>query len=174
MTGRFLYLAYTAPHWPLHARKRDIDKYRGRYMDGGWDKVSRDRYKRMLDMGLIKKEWGKAPRDARAWDDLSDEKKVELDLRMAIYAAQIDSVDQNIGRLITSLKKMDRFDNTIIFFLSDNGGCAEGGELGGGAKEDLESDRGYMLSYGRAWANASNHRSAVTNIMCTRAAWPRR
>ena len=152
----FLYLAYTAPHWPLHARKRDIDKYRGKYMDGGWDKVSRDRYQRMLDMGLIKKEWGKTPRDARAWTELSDEKKTELDLRMAIYAAQIDSVDQNIGRLIASLKKMGRFDNTLIFFLSDNGGCAEGGELGGGAKEDLESDRGYMLSYGRAWANASN------------------
>ena len=152
----FLYLAYTAPHWPLHARKRDIDKYRGNYMDGGWDKVIRDRYQRMLDMGLIKKEWGKTPRDARAWTELSDEKKTELDLRMAIYAAQIDSVDQNIGRLIASLKKMGRFDNTLIFFLSDNGGCAEGGELGGGAKEDLESDRGYMLSYGRAWANASN------------------
>ena len=73
---------------------------------------------------------------------------------MAIYAAQIDSVDQNIGRLITSLKKMDRFDNDH-FFLSDNGGCAEGGELGGGAKED-PSDQGYMLSYGRAWANASS------------------
>ena len=152
----FLYLAYTAPHWPLHARKRDIDKYRGRYMEGGWDKVSRDRYKRMLDMGLIRKEWGKAPRDARGWDELSKEKKVELDLRMAIYSAQVDSVDQNVGRLIASLKKMERLGNTIIFFLSDNGGCAEGGELGGGAKEDLESDRGFMLSYGRAWANASN------------------
>ena len=65
----FLYLAYTAPHWPLHARKRDIDKYRSKYMDGGWDKVSRDRYQRMLDMGLIKKEWGKTPRDARFFLD---------------------------------------------------------------------------------------------------------
>jgi len=151
----FLYLSYTAPHWPLHAKKEDIDKYRGKYMKG-WDKIREERYGRMVDMGIVKEDWDLCPRDARAWDELDADKKKEMDLRMAIYAAQIDCVDQNIGRLLKTLNKLGILENTLIMFLSDNGGCAEGGELGGGDANDLETARGFMLSYGRAWANASN------------------
>ncbi len=151
----FLYLAFNAPHWPLHAKKKDIDKYRGKYSEG-WDVLRASRLKRMIDLGIIDKDWALSGRDARAWDELDEAKKTELDLRMAIYAAQIDCMDQNIGRLVAALKTLGKLDNTLILFLSDNGGCAEGGELGGGKAEDLESDRGWVLSYGRAWANASN------------------
>jgi len=151
----FLYLAYTAPHWPLHARKEDMEKYRGRYMVG-WDKIRAARYKRMVDMGFVKKEWELSARDARALEQLSEEKKKEMDFRMSIYAAQVDRMDQGIGRVVKMLKDMGELDNTLILFLSDNGGCAEGGELGGGKAEDLGSDRGFLLSYGQAWANASN------------------
>jgi arylsulfatase len=151
----FLYLAYTSPHWPLHAPAEDVNKYRGKYMKG-WEKLRAERLTRMIKMGLIDPDWELAPQDSRDWESLSEEKKTELDLRMSIYAAQIDRMDQNIGRVISTLESTNQLDNTIIIFLSDNGGCAEGGELGGGKKEDLESDRGWVLSYGRAWANASN------------------
>ena len=151
----FLYLAYTAPHWPLHAKKKDIDKYRGKYMKG-WDKLREERHQRMIDMGIVKKEWPLSPRDARAWEKLNEEKKKEMDLRMAIYAAQVDCMDQNVGRLLRTLEDLGKLDNTLIMFLSDNGGCAEVGELGGGKASNLEKDRGEGCTYGRAWANASN------------------
>lgn len=152
----FLYLAYTAPHWPLHAKKKDIDKYRGKYMKG-WDQLRKERYQRMIDMNIIDHKCGLASRDARLWKSLSEEKKREMDLRMAIYAAQIDCVDQNIGRLLKNLEELDELDNTLIMFLSDNGGCAEGGELGGGEASNLETTKGGLfLSYGRAWAHLSN------------------
>ncbi len=151
----FLYLAYTSPHWPLHALPEDINKYRNRYLIG-WNKLREERLKRMKEIGVISQNVKLSPQDSRDWDSLSDEKKKEMDLRMAIYAAQIDRMDQNIGRLINAVRESGELNNTMILFLSDNGACAEGGELGGGRKEDLESDRGWVLSYGRAWANASN------------------
>ncbi|MHC4253950.1 MAG: arylsulfatase, partial [Planctomycetota bacterium] len=120
----FLYIAYNAPHYPLQAWPEDINKYRGRYMKG-WDRLREERYARQLEMGLIRREWKLTPRDkdVRAWDSLSDrEKKVE-DLTMAVYAAMIDRVDQNIGRLEAKLKAMGFAENTLLLFLSDNGGC---------------------------------------------------
>lgn len=151
----FLYLAYTAPHWPLHAFKEDIDKYRGKYMNG-WAPIRKERFERMKEMGLIEQDWALSAQDAREWDSLSDEKKTEMDLRRAIYSGQIDRMDQNIGRLVAHLKTKNELDNTLIIFLNDNGACAEGGMLGGGSKEILETKEGYWLSYGKAWANASN------------------
>ncbi|WP_299556360.1 arylsulfatase [Seonamhaeicola sp.] len=152
----FLYLAYNAPHWPLQAPKEDIDKYRGKYMEG-WEKLRARRYERMKTMGLIDASWGLSEGDGIvAWDSLSDVKKKEMDLRMAIYAAMIDRMDQNIGRLVDHLKVKGLYDNTIIMFLNDNGACAEGGMLGWGKPELLETKEGYYLSYGKAWANASN------------------
>ncbi|MCH8240419.1 MAG: sulfatase-like hydrolase/transferase, partial [Proteobacteria bacterium] len=100
--------------------------------------------------------WQLTPRDARAWDDVKPAKQTELDFRMAIYAAQIDRMDQGIGRIVQALKRRGLFDNTLILFLADNGGCAEGGEFGGGPANFLGTKQGYMLSYGRGWANASN------------------
>jgi arylsulfatase len=151
----FLYLAYTSPHWPLHARKEDIDKYRNRYLNG-WEMAREERLKTMKNIEMINENIELSPHDSREWDSITVDKKQEMDLRMSIYAAQIDRMDQNIGRLMEVIRNLGELDNTLILFLSDNGGCAEGGELGGGRKEDLESDRGWVLSYGRAWANVSN------------------
>ena len=151
----FLYLAYNAPHWPLHAPKEDIDKYRGRYKDG-WQPIREERYKRMIDLGIIDSTWELSLQDSKEWDSLSDEQKAEMELRREIYAAQVDRMDQNIGRLVSYLEQHGLIDNTIIVFIDDNGACAEGGELGGGPASQLETREGYFLSYGKSWANASN------------------
>ena len=151
----FLYLSYTAPHWPIQAPKEDIDKYRGRYMKG-WSQLRSERHERMINMGLIDKSWPLTPLDAREWDSLSEEKKVEMDLRMAIYAAMIDRMDQNIGKVISYLEAEEILENTLIIFLNDNGASAEYHELGTGPASQLETKEGLLLTYGRAWANLSN------------------
>jgi len=151
----FLYLAYNAPHWPLQAPKEDIDKYRGKYM-GGWENLRLQRYESMKDMGIIDPSWNLSHDDIVSWNSLDEKKKQEMDLRMAIYAAMVDRMDQNIGRLVSALKAKNLYDNTIIMFLNDNGACAEFDELGSGPKEQLETKEGYALTYGKAWANASN------------------
>ena len=159
----FLYLAYTAPHWPHQAHEEDIDKYRGNYK-AGWDELRQQRYKRQLELGLFETNHSLSPRDARVpdWESLTPKKKKEMDLRMAVYAAMIDRIDQNIGKLKKSLKKQAKFDNTLILFLSDNGACAEGPVLGGALKgggnimdpkkRNLQSSN----NYGAAWANVSS------------------
>jgi arylsulfatase len=151
----FLYLAYNAPHWPLQAPKEDIDKYRGKYM-GGWENLRLQRYESMKDMGIIDSSWNLSHDAIVSWNSLDEKKKQEMDLRMAIYAAMVDRMDQNIGRLVADLKAKNLYDNTIIIFLNDNGACAEFDELGSGPKELLETKEGYALTYGKAWANVSN------------------
>lgn len=151
----FLYLAYTAPHWPLQASKEVIDKYRDKYHEG-WGVMRQERYEKMIEMGLVDPSWPLGPPDALSWDTLHHEKQAEMMLRRAIYAAQVDQMDQNIGRLVEYLKENGLFDNTLIIFINDNGACAEGGMLGGGKKEELETKEGYFLTYGQGWANASN------------------
>jgi arylsulfatase len=148
----FLYTAFTSPHWPLHALKEDIDRYRGKYREG-WEVMRRKRHERMKELGIVDPSWKTPPSDAPAWDKVPEDKKDELDLRMAIYAAQVDRMDQGIGKIVEALRKTGQLDNTLILFLSDNGGCAEviergtGGELGG---PDSYS------SYGQGWAWLSN------------------
>jgi len=119
----FLYLAYTAPHYPLHAWPEDIAKYQGKYMVG-WDKLREERYQRMERMGLIDDTWGFPQRDPEvaSWEDI--ENKEEWDLKMAVYAAMIDRMDQNIGRVLSKVHEMGEEDNTLIIFLSDNGGAS--------------------------------------------------
>lgn len=156
----FLYLAYNAPHWPLQAPEAYVQKYRGKYLEG-WDAARERRYARMIENGIIAPEHcALSPRDpdVRDWDTLDDKQKDELDLRMATYAAQVDCMDHNVGRLITFLKERKQLDNTLILFLSDNGGCAEGGELGhGDPKKINQADLSTLfLSYGKCWANVSN------------------
>lgn len=154
----FLYLAYTAPHWPLQAHEEDIDKYRGKYKIG-WDELRKQRFARQKKTGLISADTRLSPRDKSvpAWDSLSAEKQKEMALKMAIYAAMIDRVDQNIGNLVNWLKDHQQYENTLILFLSDNGGCAEGGKLGRGEFLDIEKrNQETANSYGTAWANASN------------------
>jgi arylsulfatase len=151
----FLYLAYTAPHWPLHARPDDIARYKGKYLIG-WDKLREQRRRKLVELGLIDGSLPLTPRDPRArdWSALSDAEKEERDLRMAAYAAQIDRMDAGIGRVIAKLKETGAFQNTLILFLSDNGGCAEA--INRGTAGVPPGGKESFMSYGLAWANASN------------------
>jgi arylsulfatase A-like enzyme len=120
----FIYVTYTAAHWPMHALPQDIAKYKGRY-DEGWDVLRKERYDRMVRMGLIDPRWAMSPRDkgVPAWED--EEMKEWQTSRMEVYAAMIDNMDQGIGRIVQALKDQGQLDNTLILFLQDNGGCAE-------------------------------------------------
>ena len=155
----FLYLAYNAPHWPLQARTEDLERYEGKYL-AGWEEVSRGRLMRQRAMGLVRPEWQPAPHEGPAWDSLEDEQRRILDLRMAAYAGCIAAVDRNVGKLVDRLEALEELDNTVIFFLSDNGACAEGGVLGSGSEESIRnplSTRGTAgPRCGRAWANVSS------------------
>jgi arylsulfatase A-like enzyme len=147
-----LYLPYTAPHYPLHAWPEDIAKYRGKYKIG-WDKIREQRFKRMNEMGIIGPNHKLTPRASKAWDDLTDEQKDAEDLKMAVYAAMIDRVDQNLGRLFDKVKELDEWDNTLIMFLTDNGACPEQPNTTPNIPPGpVESYR--TVSVG--WANASN------------------
>ena len=147
-----LYLPYTAPHYPLHAWPEDIAKYRGKYKVG-WDEIRKQRFKRMNDMGIIGPNHKLTPRASKAWDDLTDEQKDAEDLKMAVYAAMIDRVDHNLGRLFTKVKELGEWDNTLIMFLTDNGACPEQPnttpDIPPGPVESYRT-----VSVG--WANASN------------------
>ena len=159
----FLYLAYTAPHWPLHAKQEDIDKYLGKYMSG-WDVLRKERYERMIEMGLIDASWGLSERDAQVtpWEELDAEQKERMDLLMSIYAAQVDCMDRGIGEVLAQLEAMGEKDNTIVMFLSDNGGSEETGAFGRdfwGNFWDGDARPGSgdsYHSYGGSWANLSN------------------
>ena len=169
----FCYVAYTAPHWPLHALPEDIAKYQGRY-DRGWDALRADRHERMKRLGIVEAGWALTPRDAGvpAWEDA--EHKAWQVRRMEVYAAQIDRMDQGIGLIVEALKQTRQLENTLVLFLADNGGCAE--ELSGkwrglfipertpdGRPVQRGNDPKVMpgpedtyQSYGLPWANASN------------------
>ncbi|MGC6564100.1 MAG: arylsulfatase [Akkermansiaceae bacterium] len=154
----FLYLAYTAPHWPLQAFEDDIARYRNKYKIG-WDKLREQRYAKQIELGLIKPGWKLSPRPPKvpAWDSLDEKKRDEMDLKMAVYAAMVDRVDQNIGKLTGFLKNKKLFDNTLILFLSDNGACHEGGIFGRGEFRNIEKRNLQRAnSYGEAWANAGS------------------
>jgi arylsulfatase len=120
----FLYLSYTAPHWPLHAREEDIAKYEGAYRKG-WDYIRTARHESAKGKKLLDRRWPISPRDedAPAWADVAG-KDWEA-MKMAVYAAQVDRMDRNIGRVMEHLRSSGLEDNTLVLFLSDNGGCAE-------------------------------------------------
>lgn len=174
----FQYVAYTAPHWPLHAKPEDIEKYGGRF-DAGWDRLREERHGRMRAMGIIGDEAGLSERDPTQplWDDAPD-KDWEA-LRMQVYAAQIDCMDQGIGRIIDYLRDSGQLDNTLVLFLADNGGCHEvisenwGKRIATGLSGHTHTRDGRPVrygnepdilpgpedtysSYGVAWANLSN------------------
>ena len=123
-TPFFGYVAYTAPHWPLHALPEDIARYTGRY-NIGWDSLRLERLRRMQQMNVIDADWSLSERDEQvpAWSD-AEEKDWQA-RRMEVYAAQIDRMDQGIGRIVRVLEERGVLENTLIFFLADNGGCAE-------------------------------------------------
>ena len=150
----FLYLAYTAPHWPLHALPDDIARHRGKYRDG-FQKIRAARFDRQLAAGLFPAGLTLAPREAVAdWDKLGDAQRDEWDLRMAIYAAQMESMDRGIGRLLQALRDAGADQNTLIMFMSDNGGCHE--QIDRGKPGAVLGTRDSYTSYRRAWSEVSN------------------
>jgi len=159
----FMYLAYTAPHWPLHALEEDIDLFKGKYM-AGWDKLRAERFERMREMGIINQEWELSERteDIPAWDELTQEQKERMDQLMAIYAAMIHRLDIGIGDVMKQVEAMGELENTVVMFLSDNGGSGEYDVFGTdfwGNFWDGEAAPGSVDSFhtlGSAWANLNN------------------
>ena len=173
----FHYLAYIAPHFPLHALPEDIAKYRDSYLEG-WEKVRDSRFKRMTEMGIIDTELSKLEVDVGPpydfpdafeilgagevnrplpWDDLTEEQRRFQATKMAIHAAMVDRMDHEIGRVVEQLKAMGQFENTIIFFASDNGASAEIMVRHGG--HDPQASPGSEASYlclGPGFSSASN------------------
>ncbi|MDB6059755.1 MAG: hypothetical protein JWO95_3599 [Verrucomicrobiales bacterium] len=146
----FLYLAYTAPHWPLHARAETISRYRGHYKNIGWDKLRQQRYDRLVKAGIIDSRWPLAPRAPRvpAWDKASREQQDHWDETMAVYAAQIEELDTGIGLVLKTLNDIRAETNTLVLFLSDNGGAAENPSrsLPGSVLGTRESYEGYGIN----------------------------
>ena len=128
----FMYVSFTAAHWPMHALEKDIAKYKGKY-DVGYDAIRSSRYERMIDLGLIDRS------NTENWpidDKWKEEQHWEWDKRnMEVYAAMVDNMDQGIGRIVQSLKDTGQFENTLICFFQDNGGCAESYGRGGNGRE---------------------------------------
>ncbi|MGN0188852.1 MAG: sulfatase-like hydrolase/transferase, partial [Candidatus Cryptobacteroides sp.] len=154
----FLYIAYNAPHWPLQAKEEDIAKFYDTYRKKGWDNIRQDRHDKMVRLGIIDENTGFAEWENRRWDELTEKEKDNTAYRMAVYAAQVYAMDYNVGKLTEYLKKTGKIDNTLIFFMSDNGACAEPhNELGGGKQKDINNPAvsGHP-SYGKAWAQVSN------------------
>ncbi len=151
----FLYLAYTAPHWPLHAPADDIGRHRGNYRMG-WDSLRRQRYEKMISMGIIDRSCPLSVRDtdAPAWDSLTQAEKGAWDLRMAIYAAQVEIMDRGIGEVLNELDTRGMTRNTLVLFLSDNGASAEPIDRGDRDAEPGSAES--FMAYGLPWANASN------------------
>lgn len=169
----FLYLAHHAPHWPMHAHEEDIARYDGVY-GKGWDAIRTARHEEMLSRGVLQHRWPISARDpdAPAWADARHHDWEAA--RMAVYAAMIDRLDQSIGRLLAALKRLGQLDDTMIMFLSDNGGCAEFMAEDGWAKfyPDRHNDGRKIelgnrpslrpggpltfMSYDLPWANVSN------------------
>jgi len=152
----FLYIAHIAPHFPLQAWPEDIEKYIGKFSDG-FRENRQIRYQKMLELNLIGSGTKLSPPDqlVKEWDELSKAEKDTFDLRMAIYAAQLDRLDQGLGKVFDKIREMGQWDNTLILFLSDNGASPEDprgwlndeGPLGG---------PGCQQGYLRSWANVSN------------------
>lgn len=168
-TGKpfFGYLAFTAPHWPLHAPDVDIAKYEGRYKEG-YDKLRKERLERMKKLGLLPKDtpvyeghpsWPK-------WDSLTADQKESEAKRMAVYAAMVDNMDRQIGRVIGYLKETKQLDNTYIFFMSDNGADGNSVYDVGRTREWIHRDmdnstahigkQGSFAEYGPGWAQVGS------------------
>jgi arylsulfatase A-like enzyme len=147
----FLYTAFTAPHWPIQAPEEDIARYRGRYRMG-WDELRRRRFARQKELGLFPATTRLSPRhpESYPWEEADQD---DMDLRMAVYAAMVDRLDQGIGRIVAALRETGRADNTLLVFLSDNGACAEPyGRNSPVPPGPAKSNTGYFLP----WANAGN------------------
>ena len=163
----FAYLAFTAPHWPLHAPDEDIAKYEGRYKEG-YDRLRKERLERMKKLGLI-------PADTPVyeghpywprWDSLTPEQQASEARRMTVYAAMIDNMDRQIGRVLDYIKQKGELDNTFVFFMSDNGADGNSVYDVGRTREWIHKDmdnstanigkRGSFIEYGPGWAQVGS------------------
>ncbi len=156
----FLYLAYTAPHDPLHAPEENVRKFEGTY-DAGYQAIADARDKRQRTMGLIDARYPRPDAQWRDWSTLSDEQREDQARRMEVYAGMIDRLDQNVGRLIDAIKARGRFDNTLIVFLSDNGASAELVRADPDAADEIGAEHpigsvGRWASLGPDWASVAN------------------
>lgn len=150
----FLYVAYNAPHYPLQAPKQDILKYDGFY-DLGWDKLRQQRYKKQIESGLIPTHFKLSPRAKHvpSWKSIKQSEKEWEAARMEVFAAMIDLIDQNIGRVIEDLNRRGVLNDTLFLFCADNGGCPFERTKGRNLKPwDPES----YWTYDASWAQASN------------------
>lgn len=158
----FLYLAFNTPHWPLEAPERNVAKYRDRYQSG-WDSLRREKFNRMKEQGILPTNAVLPESGNTKWSEVSPADQKELAFRRALYAGQVNNMDENIGRVIESLSKAKKLNNTLILFLSDNGCSAEQGMFGYRFEEnkianfpEWRSASGRSSSQGQAWAAASN------------------
>jgi arylsulfatase A-like enzyme len=172
------YLTFTAPHWPLQAPKADIERYRGRY-DAGFEVLRERRLKRQVELGLIdRKTAAHPPVLKKGWADLTAEEKRTAARDMEIYAAMVDRLDKNVGRVVAELKRTGEYDNTVILFLADNG--AEGldithSEMVGINKLDDGADNSFdnrgagssYIAYGPGWAQAATAPSYLYKAYAT-------
>jgi arylsulfatase len=152
----FLYLAFTVPHFPVMAPAEDIARYRGKFRDG-WDVLRQRRLERMQRLGIVHCDLSPRTPGVPAWDSLSAGEKDNWEWRMAIHAAMVDRMDREIGRVLDQLRKSGRWDQTVIFFASDNGASAE--KLVRGDGNDPDAPPGSARSFlciEPSWANLAN------------------
>lgn len=149
----FLHVCYTAAHSPLHSKPEDIARYKGSY-SMGWDHLRRQRYRRQIELGLIRGTWKLPPREPEVvcWEDQPNRDWQES--LMEVYAAMVDSMDQSIGRILQALEDVGADDNTVVIYLSDNGGCAE--QAGGDDPTNIPGPKEHYVSCGAGWANVQN------------------
>lgn len=152
----FWYLAHNAPHFPLQSPQEDIARFRGQFK-AGWDKLRQQRYARQKELGLIAPEWPLSPRpeQVKAWESLTPQEQDRLDHIMAIYAAVMTRMDAAVGRLVEGLRQRGVLDNTVIMFLSDNGGNAESGP-DGRLEGQVAGDAQSTVFCGQSWATLMN------------------
>jgi arylsulfatase A-like enzyme len=158
----FSYLAFNSPHFPLHARTEDLQKFLGAY-DAGWDRARAARYAKMRSLGIVSRQWKLADTGLPPWDSLTPEQRENSAFRMSAFAAIVSRMDWNIGRVFSMLKAEGALDNTLVIFLSDNGGTGEGELLGFNFEKNTRANYpqwqtagGWTSSYGQGWASVSN------------------
>jgi arylsulfatase A-like enzyme len=151
----YLHLCHNAPHFPLQAPAEEIAKFRGKYK-AGWGSLRDARIQRQQEMGIIDKAWQKAPRPAaiKLWKEHTPEEQDRFDNLMAVYAATVHRMDRAIGDLVAGLKSRGQLENTLILFMSDNGGNAESGPSGRSNGDPTKADSDWFC--GESWAFLQN------------------